>query len=72
MDGIKLAAVVTPSICLSVYRITKGPSTRYLSSLVPNTVKGMVVGTRNLGWVLGPSGDMTDTPDTEAGTAMSK
>ena len=35
----------------------KGPSTQYLRSLVPNTIKSMVFGTRNLKyWVLGPSG----------------
>ena len=35
----------------------EGPSTLHLSSLVPNTSKGMVVGTRDLiQWVLGPSG----------------
>ena len=36
----------------------QGPSTQYLRSLVPNTIKSMVFGTRNLNyWVLGPSGD---------------
>ena len=35
----------------------EGPSTQYLMSLVLNTAKGMVSGTRNLKcWVLGPSG----------------
>ena len=35
----------------------EGPSTKYLRSLVPNTITSMVFGTRNLkDWVLGPSG----------------
>ena len=35
----------------------EGPSTQYLRSLVPNTIKSMVFGTRNLKyWLLGPSG----------------
>ena len=34
-----------------------GPSAQYLSTLVPNTSKGMVLGIRDLKyWVLGPSG----------------
>ena len=34
----------------------EGPSTQYLRTLVPNTIKSMVFGTRNLKyWVLGPS-----------------
>ena len=37
--------------------IPEGPSTQYLWTLVPNTIKGMVFGTRDLKhWVLGPSG----------------
>ena len=35
----------------------EGPSTQYLRTLVPNTIKSKVFGTRNLKyWVLGPSG----------------
>ena len=35
----------------------EGPGTQYLSSLVPNTSRGTVWGTRNLKyWILGPSG----------------
>ena len=35
----------------------EGPSTQYLSSLVPNTIQSMVFGTRSLKyWLLGPSG----------------
>ena len=38
-------------------REAEGPSTQYLRSLVPNTIKGMVFATRVLKyWVLGPSG----------------
>ena len=41
----------------SLIRDPEGPSTQYLRTLVPNTNKGMVFGTRNLKyWVLGPSG----------------
>ena len=36
--------------------IPEGPSSQYLRTLVPNTIKGMVFGTRVLKyWVLGPS-----------------
>ena len=36
----------------------EGPSTQYLRTLVPNTIKGMVFGTRDLRyWVLRPSGN---------------
>ena len=39
------------------FRISEGPSTQYLRSLVSNASKSMVVGTRNLkDCVLGPSG----------------
>ena len=35
----------------------EGPSTQYLRTLVPNTIRGMVVGSKGLKyWVLGPSG----------------
>ena len=35
----------------------EGPCTQHLRTLVPNTIKGMVFGTRDLKyWVLGPSG----------------
>ena len=35
----------------------EGPSTQYVRSLVPDTIKGMVFGTRNRKyWVLGPCG----------------
>ena len=35
----------------------EGPSTQYLRTLVPNTIKSMVFGTRDLKyWVFGPSG----------------
>ena len=37
----------------------EGPSTQYLSFLAPNTIKGMVVGTRIFkSWVLGSSGQV--------------
>ena len=38
-------------------RNPEGPSTQYLRTLVPDTIKSMVLGTRSLKyWVLGPSG----------------
>ena len=43
-----------PGPCLT----PEGPSTQLFRSLVRNTIKSMVFGTRNLHyWVLGPSGD---------------
>ena len=43
--------------CYREVSYTEGPSTQYLRSLVPNTIKSMVFGTRKLKyWVLGPSG----------------
>ena len=46
----------------------KGPSNQYSRSLVPDTTKGMVFGTRNLKcWVLGPSGIGAFTCGTERG-----
>ena len=39
----------------------EGPSTQYLRFLVPNTMKGMVSGTRNLKyWVLGLLGSLVN------------
>ena len=36
----------------------EGPHTQYLRTLVPNTMKGMVSGTKVLkDWVLGPTGN---------------
>ena len=47
-------------IVLHLNEIPEGPSTRYLRILVPNTIKGMVFGTRDLkSWVLGASGQQT-------------
>ena len=41
--------------CLAFY--PEGPSTLYLRTLVPNTIQGMVIRTRDLQyWVVGPSG----------------
>ena len=42
--------------CVKLREKPEGPSTQSLGSLVPDTIKSMVVGTRNLKyWVLGPS-----------------
>ena len=39
-----------------LYNNPEGPNTQYSRTLVPNTIKGMVLGTRVLNyWVLGPS-----------------
>ena len=46
-------------------RATQGPSTQYSRTLVPNTFKGMVFGTRVLKyWLLGPSG-FARTPESD-------
>ena len=40
--------------------VPKGPSTQYLKTLVPKTIKGMVFGTRVFkSWVLGPFGGVS-------------
>ena len=36
--------------------IPEGPSTQYLRTLVPKAIKGMILGTRVLKSLLGPSG----------------
>ena len=41
--------------------VPEGPSTQYLRTLVPKTIKGIVCGTRDLKhWVLGLSGYLSD------------
>ena len=41
----------------AIYHIPEGPSTQYLRTMVPNTIKRMAFGTRVLKyWLLGPSG----------------
>ena len=59
--GLGKASGKTPVLTeCGYYRIRdnpEGPSTQYLRSLVPNTITGMVFGTRNLKyWRIGSSG----------------
>ena len=47
----------------------EGPSTQYIRTLVPKTIKGMDFGTRILKyWVLGPSGGGSSVGQSQSGT----
>ena len=52
-----VVVVVAVVVAAVVVVVPESPSTQYLSSLVRNTIKSMVFGTRSLKyWVLGTSG----------------
>ena len=71
-QGRSEAADFTSRYELSSILSTEGPSTQYSRTLVPNTIKGMVFGTRNLKYlVLGPSGEhMASTTPFASGNGL--